>query len=448
MQKGKIWELDLGGDGCYTENMRYSKLFGKTIKKIPKDEVSKNAQLLTKAGFIRKEIAGVYNYLPLGLRVLNKIADIVREEMNAIGGQELLLSSLQNKESWEKTGRWKSFDALFKLTSILDSQYPLGPTHEEVIVPIAKQFISSYKDLPISVYQIQTKFRDEKRAKSGILRGREFLMKDLYSFHRDEKDFESFYEKAKSAYKKVFARVGLEVIETQAGGGAFSKFSHEYQVIAEAGEDEIIYCPGGDFSANVTISPVKEGKQCDLGHGSLKRAKAIEVGNIFPLKTRFSDAFGLTYKNKEGKDVPVVMGCYGIGINRVMGAIVEVHNDEKGIVWPESVAPYDVHLIHIESQKSKVKTQNDNSKVKNKGGQVYEELRKAGVEVLYDDRENVSAGEKFADVDLIGIPIRLVVSQKTLRQGSGQAGDKIEWKNRKDSKTELLNLDQVIKRLA
>jgi len=415
--------------------MRYSKLFGKTIKKIPKDEVSKNAQLLTKAGFIRKEIAGVYNYLPLGIRVLNKIAEIVREEMNAIGGQELLLSSLQNKESWEKTGRWKSFDALFKLTSILDSQYPLGPTHEEVIVPIAKQFISSYKDLPISVYQIQTKFRDEKRAKSGILRGREFLMKDLYSFHRDEKDFESFYEKAKSAYKKVFARVGLEAIETQAGGGAFSKFSHEYQVIAEAGEDEIIYCPGGDFSANVAISPVKEGKQCDLGHGSLKRAKAIEVGNIFPLKTRFSDAFGLTYKNKEGKDVPVVMGCYGIGINRVMGAIVEVHYDDKGIVWPSSVAPCNVHLIHLEG-------------VANATFEVYKKLQKAGVEVLYDDRENVSAGEKFADVDLIGIPIRLVVSQKTLRQGSGQAGDKIEWKNRKDSKTELLNLDQVIKRLA
>ena len=408
--------------------VRYSKLFGKTIKDAPKDEVSLNAKLLTRAGFIRREVSGVYNYLPLGLRVIEKISNIVREEMNAIGGQELLLSALQNKQSWEKTGRWKSFDALFKLTSVLDHQYPLGPTHEEVIVPLAKQFISSYKDLPLAVYQIQTKFRDEKRAKSGILRGREFLMKDLYSFHADEKDFNNYYATAKKSYKKVFSRMGLNAIETQAGGGAFSKVSHEYQVVADAGEDEIIYCPGGDFSSNAQISPVKEGKQCNLGHGALKKAKAIEVGNIFPLGTKFSDAFGLTYKNKEGKDRSIIMGCYGIGISRLMGAIVEVHNDVKGIIWPKEVAPYNVHLIMINDEGLRIKAADE----------VYETLKKAEVEVLWDDREDVTAGAKFADADLIGIPVRLVVSKRNK--------DKIEWKKRNADKSELLGIDQVLQK--
>ena len=349
---------------------------------------------------------------------------------------EILMLGFMNKESWEKTGRWKSFDVLFKLTSVLNSQYPLGPTHEEVIVPIAKQFISSYKDLPFSVYQIQTKFRDEKRAKSGILRGREFLMKDLYSFHADEKDFNSYYERAKKAYKKVFERVGLDAIETQASGGAFSKESHEYQVITENGEDEIIYCPGGDFSSNAEVSPVKEGKQCDLGHGPLERAKAIEVGNIFPLGTKFSDAFGLTYKNKDGKDVSVIMGCYGIGISRLMGAIAEVHNDAKGLVWPREVAPYEVHLIHLGGVEV---VASPPSEVRRLADKIYETLKKAGVEVLYDDREDVTAGEKFADCDLIGIPVRLVVSKRT--------NDKIEWKKRSEAKIELLEINEVLGKL-
>lgn len=409
--------------------MRYSKLFGHTIKDAPKDEISVNSKLLTRAGFIRREVSGVYNYLPLGLRVIEKISNIIREEMNAIGGQELLLSSLQNRQSWEKTGRWKTFDALFKLTSLLDNQYALGPTHEEVIVPLAKQSINSYRDLPLAVYQIQTKFRDEKRAKSGILRGREFLMKDLYSFHATEKDFENFYEKTKKAYMNVFKRLNLDAIETQASGGVFSKVSHEYQVIADAGEDEIIYCPGGDFSSNSQISPVKEGKQCDLGHGPLKKARAIEVGNIFPLKTKFSDAFGLTYKNKQGEDMPVIMGCYGIGISRLMGAIVEVHNDKDGIIWPSSVSPYAAHLVTINNQQSTINTAN----------KVYETLEKNGIEVLWDDREDVSAGVKFADADLIGIPVRLVVSKRNK--------DKIEWKERLAVDSELLSLEEVEKRL-
>lgn len=408
--------------------MRYSYLFGKTIKDTPKDEISTNAKLLTRAGFIRREVSGVYNYLPLGLRVIDKISNIVREEMSAIGGQELLLSSLQSKESWEKTGRWNSFDALFKLTSVLDHQYPLGPTHEEVIVPLASEFISSYKDLPLSVYQIQTKFRDEKRAKSGILRGREFLMKDLYSFHADEADFKKYYDRVKKAYKKIFKRMGLDAIETQASGGAFSKISHEYQVVADAGEDEIIYCPGGDFSSNIEISPVREGKQCDLGHGPLKKAKAIEIGNIFPLGTKFSDAFNLTYKNKEGKDVPVVMGCYGIGISRLMGAITEVHNDAKGIIWPESVAPYKIVLIALGGDTEKVYAES-----------FYDELRENNIDVLWDDRNDVSAGIKFSDADLIGIPFRLVISVKT--------GSRVELKQRNRNDIELLSRDEVFKRL-
>lgn len=408
--------------------MRYSGLFGKTIKDAPKDEISENSKLLTRGGFIRREVSGVYNYLPLGLRVLNKISNIVREEMNAIYGQELLLSSLQNKESWKKTDRWNNFDALFKLTSILDHQYPLGPTHEEVVVPLALEFISSYKDLPLAVYQIQTKFRDEKRAKSGILRGREFLMKDLYSFHADEADFKKYYEKVKKAYEKIFKRLNLKAIETQASGGAFSRVSHEYQVIADAGEDEIIYCPGGDFSSNVEISEVKEGKQCDLGHGVLRKARAIEVGNIFPLGTKFSDAFNLTYKNKEGKDIPVIMGCYGIGISRLMGTIAEVHNDKNGLIWPESVAPYDVHLIMINDEGLRIK-----------GDEVYEKLKTAGIDVLLDDRKDATPGAKFADADLIGIPVRLVVSKRN--------GDKIECKKRESKKSNLLSLEEILKQV-
>lgn len=417
--------------------MRYSKLFGKTIKDTPRDEISINAKLLSRAGFIRKEIAGVYNFLPLGLKVLNNISNIVREEMSSVGAQELALASLQNKANWEQTGRWDNFDALFKIASRHKNEYALGPTHEEVLVPLVKQFVFSYKDLPLALYQIQTKFRDEERAKSGILRGREFLMKDLYSFHANEEDFNKYYEIVKKAYARIFKRCGLNAIETQASGGTFSEFSHEYQVITEAGEDEIIYCPGGDFSANVEIATVKEGKECDLGHGSLKKAKAVEVGNIFSLKTKFSEAFNLTYKDQDGKERLAVMGCYGIGISRLMGAIVEVHNDDKGIRWPKSVSPFDAHLIIIQS--SKLKAQNYNSKFKSFGEKVYRELQDAGVEVLYDDREDISVGEKFADADLIGIPARLVVSAKTR--------DKIEWKKRDSKETELLSVTEIISRL-
>lgn len=408
--------------------MRYSQLFGKTTKQDPRDETSVNAKLLIRGGFIRKEVAGVYNFLPLGLRVLNKISQIAREEMNAAGGQEILLSTLQSKESWAKTGRWKTFDVLFKVKSQFGPEYALGPTHEEVLVPLTRGFVSSYRDLPLYLYQIQNKFRDESRAKAGLLRGREFLMKDLYSFHTSEEDMMAYYEVMKKAYKKVFSRLGLAAIETKASGGTFSDFSHEYQVICDAGEDEIVYCPGGDYAENSEIATAKEGQQCVLGHGPLKRVKTIEVGNIFPLKDKFSKAFNLTFKGKNGKDKFVIMGCYGIGISRLMGAIVEVFYDDRGILWPRSVAPYDVHLIHLEGGRM------DFFKVN-------ERLTEAGVEVLWDDRENATAGEKFADADLIGIPVRLVVSKKVGKS-------KVEWKERNSTKVSIVDLREAIKRLS
>ena len=410
--------------------MKYSEFFGKTLRQVSKDEVSVNAKLLIRGGFISKEVAGVYNFLPLGLRVLNKISNIVREEMDAAGGQEVLLSALQNKASWQKTGRWGKFDALFKVKSRYDFEYALGPTHEEVLVPLVRQFVSSYRDLPLDLYQIQVKFRDEPRAKAGLLRGREFLMKDLYSFHTDEKDLMRYYEVMKKVYMKVFKRVGLEAIETEAAGGTFSKFSHEYQVICASGEDEIIYCPGGDYAENAQIASAKEGQKCILGHGSLKRVKTIEVGNIFPLKDKFSKAFNLTYKDQAGKEHLVMMGCYGSGISRTMGAIVEVCNDKNGIIWPRSVAPFQAHLIVL----------SDEGGVMSQAEQVYQKLTKAGVEVFWDDRSDVSAGEKFKDTDLIGIPIRLVVSQKV---GKG----KVEWKERNKEETEILSFEQASSRL-
>jgi prolyl-tRNA synthetase len=409
--------------------MRYSGLFGKTIKDAPKDEIVANAKLLIRAGFIRREVAGVYNYLPLGIRVLNKISDVIREEMNAIGGQELLLSSLQNKESWEKTGRWESFRALMKAKTQLDTEYPLGPTHEEAISPLAKQFISSYKDLPLYLYQIQTKFRDEKRAKSGLLRGREFLMKDLYSFHLTEEDLNNYYEKVIEAYSKIFKRLGVgeKTYLTFASGGTFSKYSHEFQTVSQAGEDIIYICSKCNQAVNKEI--FDEVKTCpNCKSKDFKEEKAIESGNIFKLMTKYSKPFDLYVTDKDGSRKDVLMGCYGIGPSRLMGTIVELNHDDKGIIWPKEAAPYEVHLIHIEDPATE-----DLAK------KTYDVLTEKGIEVLWDDRENASAGAKFADCDLIGIPVRLVVSKRN--------GDKIEFKERKSDKPELLGLEEVAKRL-
>ncbi len=405
--------------------MRQSQLFTKTTKEAPKDEVSLNSRLLIQAGFVDKLMAGVYSYLPLGLRVLNKIKNIVREEMNAIGGQEILMPALTPKEIWDTTERWDKIDVLFKLKGAGDKDMALGSTHEEVVTPLVKKFVKSYKDLPVAVYQIQDKFRNEPRAKSGLLRGREFSMKDLYSFHTSVEDLDNYYEKSKQAYLNVFKRCGLNAEVVEASGGVFSKFSHEFQVMTEYGEDDVYYCAKCSRHQNKEL--VTEGSlKCPYCGADREIKKSIEVGNIFRLLTRFTDPFEFTFKDEDGKDKPVVMGCYGIGPSRVLGSVVEIHHDDNGIIWPEAIAPFQIHLISL--------AKTDEERVR--ADQIYNDLLKSGKEVLYDDRESVTAGAKFADSDLIGIPVRYIVSAKTLEK------DSVEVKNRgqKESKLEKLSV--------
>lgn len=408
--------------------MRQSKLFTRTQKDAPKDEISANAQMLARGGFTDKLMAGVYTYLPLGFRVLKKIENIIREEMENAGGQEILMPSLQPKENWAVTGRWDTMDDLYKVADKSGKEFALGPTHEEIVVPLAKKFISSYKDLPLYLFQIQNKFRMELRAKSGLLRGKEFFMKDLYSFHKDEADLDAYYEKMKTVYGNIFARVGLGDITyiTFASGGSFSKYSHEFQTVTAAGEDTIYLCESCRVAVNKEI--IGEQNSCPVcGNKNLAEKRSIEVGNIFNLKTRFSDAFGLSYKNENGKECQVLMGCYGIGLGRLLGAIIEAHHDEKGMIWPEQVAPYLVHLINIANSSGVA----DN---------LYDELKVAGMEALYDDREGKSAGEKFADSDLLGMPYRVVVSDKTIAAGKYEIKKRSEKEIKLVEKNELLNI--------
>lgn len=399
--------------------MRQSQLFTKTRREAPADEVAKNAQLLVRAGYIHKEMAGVYSYLPLGLRTLNNIVQIIREEMNAIGGQELLLSSLQNPELWKKTDRWEQ-DVWFKTSLNVGGELGFGWTQEEAITHIASQHVNSYRDLPFAGYQIQTKFRNEERAKSGIMRGREFLMKDLYSFHADEKDLDAFYERTTDAYRKVFQRVGIgdKTFITFASGGAFSKYSHEFQTLNPAGEDTIYVSREKNIAINKEV--LTDDVLADLGvsRSSLEESQAVEVGNIFKLGTRFSEPLALTYKDAEGKSAPVVMGCYGIGPTRLMGVIVEALSDEKGLVWPEAVAPFTYHLVSLGK---------DNDEISKTADALYDDLIKTGVEVLYDDRD-ARAGEKFADSDLLGIPKRIVVGKDAVATGEFEVVDRASGK--------------------
>jgi len=408
--------------------MRQSKIFTKTEKNVAAEEISRNAQLLIQAGMIDKLMAGVFTLLPLGLKVCKKIEKIIREEINAIGGQELFMPTLNPKENWVKTGRWDSVDDLFKLPVGEGKELALAPTHEEIVVPIAKKFINSYKDLPVSVYHFQNKFRNEKRAKSGLLRGREFIMKDLYSFHLNQESLDEFYETVKKAYEKIFQRAGIgeKTYLTYAGGGSFSKYSHEFQCLADAGEDLIYICEKCRVAVNKEILADQQNKCPECGNENLVEKKAIEVGNIFKLGTKFSAPFDLAVMDANGNRQTLVMGCYGIGLQRLMGTVVEIHHDEKGIIWPESVAPFGVHLISLGQNEVAEK--------------IYAELEASGVEVLFDDRE-VSAGEKFADADLIGVPIRLVVSKKSLEQGG------VELKLRKEKESAVISLEEVKKRI-
>jgi prolyl-tRNA synthetase len=407
--------------------MRQSQLFTKTLKTASKDDVALNAQLLTRAGFIYKNSAGVYSFLPLGWRVIRNISNIVREEMDAIGGQELLMAALHDKHYLKATGRW-DVDVVYKVISgeDKDPSFNISWTHEEVMTEIATKYLNSYKDLPFAAYQIQTKFRHEPRAKSGLLRGREFLMKDMYSFHVSEEDLYVFYARVAEAYQKAFARCGLKSYYTLAAGGDFTvSNTHEFQVEAAVGEDTIYVCGKCDYAENKEISKLKDGdacvKQCG---GTVKEIKAIEVGNIFPLGTKYSKAFGLAFTNAKGEKEDVVMGSYGIGISRLMGVIVEKYNDENGILWPKLVAPFAVHLLALGAAD---------------GTAVYESLQKAGVQVLYDDRE-ATPGAKFAEADLIGIPWRIVVSAKLQAEG----GNKVELKKRSETEAKIVTLEEAL----
>ncbi|MEK7666010.1 MAG: aminoacyl--tRNA ligase-related protein [Patescibacteria group bacterium] len=414
--------------------MRYSKLFGKTNKNAPHEADSTNARFLIQGGFINQLAAGIFTYLPLGLRVLRKVQKIVRDEMDAVGGQEILMPALIPKQLFETTQRWDSIDVLFKLEGAGGKEFALGATHEEVVTPLAQACVKSYKDLPVMVYQIQDKFRNEARAKSGLLRGREFSMKDLYSFHTSQEDLEAYYDKVLEAYLKIFQRCGLDAIVAEASGGVFSKYSHEFQVATPNGEDIIYLCEDCRYAQNREIAIMKEGDVCPkCQKGSIKEVKAIEVGNIFKLSTRFSDPFDFTVTGEDGLQKPVIMGCYGIGPSRVAGSIVEVHHDERGIIWPKSVAPFDVHLVSLGARDEHVA-----ARILDATQSLYEDFERSGIEVLWDDRD-ASPGEKFADADLIGIPLRLVISEKTL------SADSVEWKERNRPDAHLVPLVDVKK---
>jgi len=414
--------------------MLQSKLFTKTKKEFPADETSNNARFLIQAGYIFKEMAGVYSLLPLGVRVIQKIENIIREEMNKIGGLEMKTSILQNKEVWEKTGRWddNAVDNWFKSTLKNGSEVGLSFTNEEAYANIMKSYISSYKDLPVYPYDFKSIFRNEARSKSGVMRGREFYWKALYSFSKDKEEHDRFYEKAEEAYRNVFEKVGLgeKTYLTFASGGTFSKFSHEFQTLSEAGEDTVYVDFEKKIAVNKEVLTDEILEDLELDKEKLVEKKAIEVGNIFTLGYKFSDPIDLKYKNKEGEEEGVFMGSYGIGITRLMGTIVECFSDEKGIVWPESVSPFKVHILSL--------FRSEENEAFHVAKNLYEKLSARGVEVLFDDRENKTPGEKFSDADLIGLPWRVVVSEKSLAAGG------IEIKKRNEDESKIISIEEFL----
>lgn len=413
--------------------MRVTQLFTKTSKNAPADEVAKNAQLLIRAGYIYKEMAGVYAYLPLGKRVLDKIIQIIREEMDAVGGSEISLTALQSSDIWKTSGRWddKVLDVWFKTKLANGTELGLAPTHEEPLTKLMKNFIHSYKDLPAYPYQFQIKFRNEIRSKSGLMRGREFWMKDLYSFSRSQEEHDAFYDGAISdAYTRIFDRLGLgeSTYRTFASGGSFAKFSHEYQTISSVGEDTIYVHKGKKLAINEEVYTDEVLAELGISKDELEEVKAVEVGNIFTLGTRFSDPLELHFTDEDGESKPVFMGSYGIGPSRLMGLIAEHFADDKGLVWPENVAPFKVYLVSIGA----VATEAD---------ALYDELTSKGIDVLYDDR-NERAGAKFADAELLGIPYRVTISERLI------ADQKIEFTRRSAGDTVLLTATELLAKLA
>ncbi len=413
--------------------MRVTNLFTKTSKTSPSDEVSKNAQLLIRAGFIHKEMAGVYDFLPLGKIVLDKIVQIIREEMNAVGGNEISLTALQSPETWQASGRWSDevMDVWFKTKLSNGREFGLAPTHEEPITKMMKNFINSYKDLPVYPYQFQTKFRAELRSKSGLMRGREFLMKDLYSFSESCEQHDEFYEKISQAYARVFVRLGLGdfTYKTFASGGSFSKFSHEFQTVSSVGEDTIYISDEKKIAINEEVLTDEVLTELGLNREDLREEKAVEVGNIFTLGYKFSEALGLKFIDRDGVEKPVFMGSYGIGPSRVMGMIAEHFSDDKGLVWPENVAPAKVYLVQIGEQSKQL------------AEEIYKEFQAKGVEVLFDDRE-VRPGQKFADAELMGIPYRVTVSDRLMES------DSFELVERVSGELKILNRDELLEELA
>lgn len=406
--------------------MRQTKIFTKTRKEAPADEIAKNAQLLIRAGFISKEMAGAYSYLPLGMIVVEKIKQIVREEMNAIDGQELIMTSLQRKELWEKTNRWDEsvVDVWFKSDLRSGGEVGFGWSHEEPIGEMMKNYIASYKDLPIFVYQFQTKFRNEIRAKSGVMRGREFVMKDMYSFCADEKSHLDFYESTKPAYMKVYERLGIgkDTYITYAAGGAFTKFSHEFQTVCKTGEDVVYLNREKGVAINEEVLNDETLKKLGVTRKELTRTDTAEVGNIFNFGQQKASELGLNFKDQKGKKTPVWMGSYGIGVTRLVGVLVEKFADSKGINWPLSVAPFAFHILEI----------GKSEEVNRFASELHTSLVERGVEVLWDDRDK-RAGEKFADADLIGVPYQIIISDR------GLSGGEVELKERKTGKTSLIN---------
>ncbi len=413
--------------------MRVSKLFTKTSKDIPAGEIAKNAQLLIRAGFIHKEMAGVYSYLPLGKIVLDKIVQIIREEMDAVGGQEVSLTALQRKDLWVASGRWSDnvMDVWFKTKLANGSEVGLAPTHEEPLTSLMKNFIHSYKDLPAYPYQFQVKFRNELRSKSGLMRGREFLMKDLYNFSLNQEEHEKFYEIMIGAYNKIFDRLGIGEItyKTFASGGSFSKYSHEFQTISDVGEDKIYVHEGKKIAINNEVLSDEVLADLKIDRSELVEKKAVEAGNIFTLGTKFSDALGLKYSDEDGVSKSVYMGSYGLGPSRLMGLLAEHFSDAKGLIWPENISPFKVYLIRIGSE-SAVKHADD----------LYKELIEKNVEVLYDDRD-VYPGQKFADSELIGIPYRVTVSDRLIES------NQYELVERKNGQKNLLTHEQLLAKL-
>ncbi|MDO4612141.1 MAG: His/Gly/Thr/Pro-type tRNA ligase C-terminal domain-containing protein [Candidatus Saccharibacteria bacterium] len=409
--------------------MKMNNTFIKTLREAPKEETSTNGALLTRAGFIHKEMAGIYDYLPFGIRVLEKIKNIVREELNAIGCEEVLMSTLQNPEPWEKTGRFSDaeVDIWFKTELASGGTLGLAPTHEEPMVEMLKNYISSYKDLPLAIYQFQTKFRNEKRAKSGIMRGREFLMKDLYSFHTSEEDLDRFYEKAEQAYKNVFERIGLGdcTYETFASGGIFSKYSHEFQTFLPVGEDTVYYNEDRSLVFNKEVFTDEILAEFGTTKGKFSETRAAEVGNIFKLMLKFSDPLELNYTDENNNLQKIYMGCYGIGISRAMGVVAEKYADEKGLVWPESIAPFKYYVVGIGDE----------------GAEEAVKIYKGHEELMILDDRDVRPGEKFADADLIGIPYRVVISEKTL------AEDSLEVTSRATGEPKIVKIDKFLSNL-